>query len=143
MNQKLNGDGRERASQVLDLHFKICSLGPKSFFLCPKPPKNLLKTAKRREIMTTLHMQQGFTAPKSPLGPSETTICPRTAPRRPPKAPQFVHIGRGQPQTKNRPYLVLCGSKPDFERNEATRNYPLLVVSTPPNYPQRRLDPRT
>ena len=47
MSKKLNGGGRERASQVPDLHFKICNLGPKSaFFFYPKPPKNLLKTAK-------------------------------------------------------------------------------------------------
>ena len=36
MSQKLNGGGRERASQVLDLHFKICNLGPKSAFFLPK-----------------------------------------------------------------------------------------------------------
>ena len=37
MSQKLNGGGRERASQAPDLHFKICNLGPKSaFFLLPK-----------------------------------------------------------------------------------------------------------
>ena len=36
MSQKLNGGGRERASQVPDLHFKICNLGPKSAFLLPK-----------------------------------------------------------------------------------------------------------
>ena len=29
--------GRERASQVPDLHFKICNLGPKSAFFLPKP----------------------------------------------------------------------------------------------------------
>ena len=29
---------------------------------------------------------------------------------------QLAHIGRRQPQTKNRPYPGLCGSKHDFER---------------------------
>ena len=38
--------GREWASQVPDVHFKICNLGPKSAFFCPKPPSNLLKTLK-------------------------------------------------------------------------------------------------
>ena len=39
MSEKPNGGGRERVSQVLDLHFKICNLGPKStFVLSPKPP---------------------------------------------------------------------------------------------------------
>ena len=36
MSQKLNAGGRERASQVPDLHFKICNLGPKSAFFMPK-----------------------------------------------------------------------------------------------------------
>ena len=36
MSQKLNGGGRDRVSQVLDLHFKICNLGPKSAFFLPK-----------------------------------------------------------------------------------------------------------
>ena len=35
---KLNGGGRERVSQVLDLHFEIYNVGPKSAFFCPKPP---------------------------------------------------------------------------------------------------------
>ena len=42
----VNGGVREWASQVPDLHFKICNLGPKSTFSCPKPPYNLLETAK-------------------------------------------------------------------------------------------------
>ena len=50
--------------------------------------------------MATLHVQLDFPVPKGPLGPSNSTICPLTAPKRPPKAPEFVHIGRRQPQTK-------------------------------------------
>ena len=34
---------------------------------------------------------------KGPLGPSNPTISPRTAPKRPPKGLEFVHIGRQQP----------------------------------------------
>ena len=60
--------------------------------------------------------QLDFPVPKGPLGPSNSTICPRTVRKRPPKAPKFVHIGRRQPQTKNRPYLGLRGSRRDFER---------------------------
>ena len=36
MSEKLNGGGQERASQVPDLHFKICYLGPKSALFLPK-----------------------------------------------------------------------------------------------------------
>ena len=66
--------------------------------------------------MATLHMQLDFPVPKGPLGPSNSTICPQTAPKRPPKALEFVHIGRRQPQTMNKPYLGLRGSNRDFER---------------------------
>ena len=44
MSQKLNGGGQERVSQVLDGHFHICKLGPKSASVSPKtalqPAKN-------------------------------------------------------------------------------------------------------
>ena len=66
--------------------------------------------------MATLHMQLDFRVPKGPLGPSNTTICPQTAPKMPPKAPDNVHIDRRQPQTKNRPYLGVRGFKGCFER---------------------------
>ena len=36
MNQKLNGGGREQTSQVPDLHFEFCNLGPKLTFFLPK-----------------------------------------------------------------------------------------------------------
>ena len=52
---------------------------------------------------------------KGPLGPSNYPICPRTALRRPPKAQELVHIGHLQPQTNNKPYLGLRGSKRDPE----------------------------
>ena len=73
--------------------------------------------------MATLHM------PKGPLRPSNSTICPRTAPKRPPKAPILVHIGCRQPRTKSRTYLGLRTSKRDFEHMEYTRNHPVLVVN--------------
>ena len=44
--------------------------------------------------MATLHMQLDFPVPKGPLGPCNSTICLLTAPKRPPKAREFVHIGR-------------------------------------------------
>ena len=101
MSQKLHGGGLERASQVPDLHFKFCNLGPKSaFFFCPKPPYGMLKTAKCGGTVATLHMQLDLPVPKGPLGPYNSTICLRTTPKRPQKAPKLVHMGRRQPQTK-------------------------------------------
>ena len=53
----------------------------------PKTP-TLLKIAKRRKIVATLHMHLDFRAAKNPLGPSNSTICPRTAPKKAPKSPR-------------------------------------------------------
>ena len=49
--------------------------------------------------------------PKGPLGSSNSTICPRTVPKRSTKAPNFVHIGRWEHKTEERPYLGLLCSK--------------------------------
>ena len=66
--------------------------------------------------MATVQMKLEFRVPNRPLGPSNSTICPRSAPKRPPKTPEFVHIGRRHPKSKNRPYLGLHGSKCHFQR---------------------------
>ena len=117
MSRILNDGGRECASQVLDLHFKICSLGPKSAFFSPKTDLEPSENGQLKgEMVATLHMQLDFPMQKGPLGPSNSTVCPRTAPKRPPKGTAFVHIDRRRPQTKNTPYLGLRGSKRDFER---------------------------
>ena len=81
--------------------------------------------------MGTLHVRLDFPMSTSPLRPSNSTICPGDSPKRPPEAPNFVQIGWRQPQTKNRPYLWLHGSKRDSEGTYSTRNPPLFVVSTP------------
>ena len=48
MSQKLNGGGQEQASQVPDLHFKICNLGPKSAFFLPKKALELAKNGQMK-----------------------------------------------------------------------------------------------
>ena len=60
--------------------------------------------------------------------------------KRPKKAPRSPKCR--QPQTKNRPYLWLHGSKCDSEGTQSTHNPPLFVVSTPQNCPNGRLDPQ-
>ena len=45
MSQTLTGGGREQASQVPGLHFKIYNLGPKSLYMCAKLPYKVLKMA--------------------------------------------------------------------------------------------------
>ena len=93
--------------------------------------------------MGALHVRLDFLVSTSHLWPSDSTICPGNGPKRPPQAPNFVQIGWRQPQTKNRPYLWLHGSKRDSEGTYSTRNPPRFVVSTPQNCPNGRLDPRT
>ena len=50
--------------------------------------------------MATLHMQLDFPVLKGPLGPSNSTICPRTAPKRPPKAPLCTLAADDSPKPK-------------------------------------------
>ena len=53
MSQRLNGGGREQTSQVPDLHFKICKLGPTSAFF-------LLKTALEPAENTQMKGNTGY-----------------------------------------------------------------------------------
>ena len=87
LSKKLYGGGLEQASQVADLSFKNCSLGPKTAIFGPKKPWNTFKTAKRRETVGTLHVRLDFPMSMSSLRPSNSMICPGNGPKRPPKAP--------------------------------------------------------
>ena len=62
----------------------------------------------------------------------------RKRPKKPPKSSKCP-----QPQTKNRPYLWLHGSKCDSEGTYSTQNPPLFVVSTPQKCTNGHLDPNT
>ena len=42
----------------------------------------------------TLQMKLDFPVPKGPLGPSNSTICPQPAPKKPPKSSEIVYIVR-------------------------------------------------
>ena len=94
--------------------------------------------------MGTFHVQLDFPVSTSPLRPSNSTICPRNGPKRPPEAPKCVQIGWRQPQTKKKPYLLwLHGSKRYSEGTYSTCNPLPFVVSTPQKSPNGPLDPRT
>ena len=91
---ELNGGRQKRVSCVADSSFKSYNLEPKTKnknFFCTKLPKSLSKTAKRRETVTTIHIHLDVPVAKSPLGSCNSTICPRTAPKWPAKAPKFAH----------------------------------------------------
>ena len=85
LSEKLNGGSRERDSQVADLSFKSCSLGPKTAIFGPKKPWNTFKTAKRRETVGTLHVRLDFPVSTSSLRPSNSVICPGKGPKSPQK----------------------------------------------------------
>ena len=89
MSQKLNGGGRERDSQVADLSFKNCSLGPKTAIFRPKQAYNPFKTAKRRERVGALYVRLHFPMSTSPLRPSNSTICPGNG-KKGPQKPQIL-----------------------------------------------------
>ena len=74
-------------SQLADLRFKNCSLGPKAAIFGPKKARNTFKTAKRRETVDTPHVRLDFPVSTSSLRPSNSMICPGNGPNRPPKAP--------------------------------------------------------
>ena len=50
--------------------------------------------------MATLHMQLDFPVLKGPLGPSNSTICPRNAPKRPLKAQNLCTLAADSPKPK-------------------------------------------
>ena len=87
LSGKIKGGGQERDSQVADLSFKNCSLGPKTAIFGPKIPRNTFETAKRRETVGKLHLQLDFPVSTSSLRPSNSMICPRNGTKRPPEAP--------------------------------------------------------
>ena len=87
MSKKLNGGGREQDSQVADLSFKNCNLGPKTAIFGPKKPWNTFKTAKRRETVAALHVRLDCPVSTSSLRPPNSMICPGNGPKRPPEAP--------------------------------------------------------
>ena len=60
---------------------KLRILCPKTTFFGPKWHRNLVKTAKRRETIATLHMRPDCPVTKRPLLPSSSTICPRNGPK--------------------------------------------------------------
>ena len=75
---------------------EICAvLGQKTAIFRPKPGK----TPERRETVATLHVQLDCTVSKSPLVPLNSTICPRSGPKR-------RHKAQCAPTPRNHPRAV-------------------------------------
>ena len=91
---------------------KLLILCPKSDLFGPKRPQNPLKTAKRRQTVTTLHVRLDFLVTKSPLLPSTPKICPRDGPKMAKNGPEYALLVSNNPKTKNCPYLGLVATIP-------------------------------
>ena len=84
-------------------------LCPKTAFFDPKQPRNPFKTTKRRETVATLHVRLDCPVAKSPLLPSNSTICPRNGPKMAKNGPKCALFVSNRPKTKNGLYIGLCG----------------------------------
>ena len=71
------GGGTKLGGALLKLRI-FC---PKTPFFALKQPWKPFKTPKQREVVATLHVRLDFPVTKSPLLPSNSTICPRNGPK--------------------------------------------------------------
>ena len=87
LSQKLNGGSRKRDSQLADLSFKNCSLGPKTAIFGPKKALEHIQNGQTKGNNGALHVRLDFPVSTSSLRPSNSMICPGNGPKRPPEAP--------------------------------------------------------
>ena len=70
------------------------NLGQELPFLTQKRPLKLLETTKQwKEMVSTLYVRLDFVVSKTPLVPSNSTICLRHTHKRPPKARESAQAG--------------------------------------------------
>ena len=74
------------------------SFGPKTAIFRPKQPQNPGETPKRRDTVSTLHARLDFTVSKSSLVPSNSTKCPRNAPKNAPQSPKICAMCTNPPK---------------------------------------------
>ena len=94
---------------------KLCILCPKTAFFGPKRPRNSFIMDKGREVVHTLHVRLDFLVTKSPLVPSNSTICPRNGPKIAKNGLECALFVSSSPKTQSGPYLGLHGSNPNYE----------------------------
>ena len=92
---KLNSGGRKWVSQLPDLHFKICNLGPKSAFFLPKPA---LEPAENGQMKGNSGYSTHAARLSRAEGPSKGPLTPQYVDR-PQKAPESPRICAHWPPT--------------------------------------------
>ena len=143
MSHKLNGGGRERASQVPDLYFKICNLGPKSAFFLPK---TTLETDKNGQMKGNGGYSTHAARLPRAKGPSRAFQLHNMSANHPQKAPKSPRIcAHWPPTTPNQKQTISWATwlKMQFQPHLIHPQPPTLVVSTSQNCPNQHLDPRT
>ena len=84
LSQKRTGGAPGQGRQVGRCPPKTAHFVPQNslFFFGPKRPQSPFKSTKRRETVATLHVRLDLPVTRSPLLPSNSTICPRNGPQK-------------------------------------------------------------
>ena len=89
------------------------SFRPKTAFFGPKRPPNLVKTAKRRETVATLHVRLDFLVTEEPSSALLLHDMSEKRPKKAPKSPKICAMCTNTPKPST--YLGLRGSNPSSE----------------------------
>ena len=79
LSQKLTSGAPGRGRQVGRCPPKTAHFVPQNGLFWPKTAPKPVKTAKRRQMVATLHVRLNCPVRKSPFAPFSSTICPRNA----------------------------------------------------------------
>ena len=118
MSQKLNSGGREWASQVPDLHIKICNLGPKAAFFFPK---TALEPAENGQMKGN----SGYFTHAAPMLPHA---------KEPSRALQLHNMPANRPQNPQN-LCTLAADSPKLKTDHILGYVAQNAVSSAPNQP--------
>ena len=122
---------------------KLRILCPKTALFCPKRPRNPLKTAKRRQTVPILHVRLVCPVTKSPLLPSNSTLCRRNGSKMAKNGLNVRYLCQTGPKRRTGrilgyPAQIRIPRAPSPTATPHFLRFPNLRIT-----PTRRLDPRT
>ena len=104
LSQKLTGGAPRRGHRVGRRPPKIANFVPQNtLFLGPKRAKKPVKTDKRREMVSTLHVCLDFLVTNGLLLPSNSQTRPRNGPKMAQNGPKCAQLVSNCPKTKDEP----------------------------------------